>query len=78
VTDKFNVIGHFGKLNVKHYSDLNYTDYKLGATYDFNGWVLGAAVVSTNAKKEWYYTAGAKGIRNIGESTVVFSVAKTF
>jgi uncharacterized protein (TIGR02001 family) len=78
VTDKFNVIGHFGKLNAKHYSELNYQDWKLGATYDLNGWVLGASFITTNAKKEWYYTAGAKGARNIGESTVVFSVAKTF
>jgi hypothetical protein len=78
VSEKFSVIGHYGRLNVKHYSDLNYSDYKLGATYDLNGWILGASLVSTNAKKEWYYTAGAKGNRNVGESTVVFSVAKTF
>jgi hypothetical protein len=78
VSDKFSVIGHVGKLNVKHYSDLNYTDYKLGATYDFNSWILGAAFVGTNAKKDWYYTGGAKGIKSTGESTVVFSVAKTF
>jgi uncharacterized protein (TIGR02001 family) len=78
VTEKFSVIGHFGKLNVKHYSDLNYQDWKLGATYDLSGWVLGASVITTNAKKEWYFTTGAKGNRNIGESTVVVSVAKTF
>lgn len=78
VTDKFSVIGHFGKLNVKHYSELNYQDWKLGATYDFNGWLLGASLVTTNAKKDWYYLDGAKGPKNTGESTVVFSVAKTF
>jgi uncharacterized protein (TIGR02001 family) len=78
VSDKFSVIGHVGKLKVKHYSDLDYTDWKLGATYDLSGWILGASVITTNAKKEWYYTAGAKGIKNTGESTIVFSVAKTF
>jgi hypothetical protein len=57
---------------------LDYTDWKLGATYDLSGWVLGASFVTTNAKKEWYYTAGSKGNKNTGESTVVFSVAKTF
>jgi uncharacterized protein (TIGR02001 family) len=78
VSDKFSVIGHLGKLKVKHYSDLDYTDWKLGVTYDLSGWILGASVLTTNAKKEWYYTAGAKGIKNSGESTVVLSVAKTF
>jgi uncharacterized protein (TIGR02001 family) len=81
VSDKFSVIGHVGKLKVKHYAELDYTDWKLGATYDLSGWILGAAFVTTNAKKDWYYTGASgvgKGIRNIGESTVVFSVAKTF
>jgi hypothetical protein len=78
VSDKFSVIGHLGKLKVKHYSELDYTDWKLGATYDLSGWILGASFVTTNAKKDWYYTSGAKGNRNSGESTIVFSVAKTF
>jgi uncharacterized protein (TIGR02001 family) len=81
VSDKFSVIGHVGKLKVKHYSELDYTDWKLGATYDLSGWILGASFVTTNAKKDWYYTGApgvGKGIKNTGESTVVFSVAKTF
>jgi uncharacterized protein (TIGR02001 family) len=81
VSDKFSVIGHVGKLKVKHYSELDYTDWKLGATYDLSGWVLGASFVTTNAKKDWYYTGTpgvGKGIKNTGESTVVLSVAKTF
>jgi uncharacterized protein (TIGR02001 family) len=78
VTDKFSIIGHYGILNVKKYSDLKYKDVKLGATYDLSGWALGAAYVTTDAKKEWYYTAGSKGNRTTGEGTLLLSVGKTF
>jgi uncharacterized protein Gcw-chp len=78
VNDKFSVVGHYGSLKVKHYSELDYHDWKLGATYDLSGWVLGAAYVDTNAKKEWYYLDGAKGVRDLGKSTIVLSVSKTF
>jgi uncharacterized protein (TIGR02001 family) len=78
VTDKFSIVGHYGILNVKNYSDLDYKDWKLGATYDLRGWVLGAAYVDTDAKSEWYYTFGSKGNRETGKGTVVLSVSKTF
>jgi uncharacterized protein (TIGR02001 family) len=78
VNEKLSVIGHFGSLKVKNYSDLDYDDWKLGATYDLNGWVFGASYVDTNAKKEWYYTFGSKGNKETGSSTVVLSVSKTF
>lgn len=78
VSDKFSVVGHYGKLKVKTYDELSYSDYKLGVTYDLSGWILGASYISTNAKKEWYYTGGAKGVRDTGNGTLVFSVAKTF
>jgi uncharacterized protein (TIGR02001 family) len=78
VSDKFTVIGHVGRLKAKNYGELDYTDFKAGVTYDLNGWVLGASYIGTNAKKEWYYTAGSKGNKEIGEGTLVLSVAKTF
>jgi uncharacterized protein (TIGR02001 family) len=78
VTDKFSVVGHYGVLNVKNYSDLDYNDWKLGLTYDLRGWVLGAAYVDTDAKSEWYYTAGSKGVKETGKGGLVLSVSKTF
>ncbi len=65
-------------LEVNKYSELDYKDWKLGATYDLNGWVLGAAYVGTDADKAWYYTAGSKGLKENAKSTVVLSVTKTF
>jgi uncharacterized protein (TIGR02001 family) len=82
------VIGHVGQLKVKGYSDLDYTDYKLGVTKDITGWVLGAAYVGTNAKGNCpgnattspYCFTNPAGMspRDAGRSTIVLSVGKTF
>ncbi|MDH3318311.1 MAG: TorF family putative porin, partial [Betaproteobacteria bacterium] len=42
VAPKLTLVGHIGQQKVKNYSNLDYTDYKIGLTYDMNGWVLGA------------------------------------
>ena len=39
---------------MRNYGELSYTDHKLGLTYDWIGWVLGAAAIGTNAHKQWY------------------------
>ena len=78
VTKELSVVAHYGILNVEKYSELEYKDWKLGATYDLNGWILGAAYVDTDAKSEWYYTAGSKGNKDTGKGGFVFSVMKTF
>ena len=87
IAPKVNLVGHIGRLMMKNYgSFFNYTDYKIGATYDWTGWILGAAIVGTNANKEWNYVAGAPfntttgvpKIESSGEPTIVLSVSKTF
>ena len=79
---KWTVTGHVGKVSVKNYSELNYTDVKVGVTYDLSGWVLGGAVVGTNANKQWYAgqrtVGGANNAKDLGNTTLVLSVAKTF
>ena len=79
---KWTVVGHVGKLSVKNYSELNYTDVKVGVTYDLSGWVLGGAVVGTNANKQWYSgqrtVSAATNTKDLGTTTLVLSVAKTF
>lgn len=76
--DKLTLVGHIGHQQVKHYGDFNYTDWKIGATYDLFGYVLGAAYVDTNAKKNFYTLATNRGDKYIGSSTIVLSVSKTF
>jgi len=79
---KWNVIGHIGKVSYKNYGELNYTDAKLGVTYDASGWILGGAIVGTNANKQWYSgqrtVGGANNTRDLGTTTLVLTVAKTF
>ena len=72
IAPKLTLVGHIGQQTVKNYGNLNYTDYKIGATYDLNGWVLGAAYVDTDTD---VFTAGGK---DMGKGTAVLSVSKSF
>jgi uncharacterized protein (TIGR02001 family) len=72
------VLGHIGRQKVNRWSDASYADWKLGATKDIGGWVLGAALVDTNAKDAAYLLSDARKTMNIGKSGVVLSVSKTF
>ena len=78
VGKKLTLNTHVGRLQVKHYGELDYTDWKLGISCDLNGWLLGAAYVDTNANRDWYYTGGSKGNRDVATGTVLVSVGRTF
>ncbi len=81
INDKLTLVGHIGHQSVRHYGKLNYTDWKLGVSYDLNGWVLGAAYVDTNAKKGWYTVTepgSPTSYKKVGEATLVLSVTKSF
>jgi uncharacterized protein (TIGR02001 family) len=78
------LVGHVGHLKFKNMSNADYTDYKAGVTKDLAGWVLGAALVGTNAKgncpADFYCFLNTSGIsaKDAGKSTVVLSVSKSF
>ncbi len=82
VMPKWTLSGHLGHLQVRNYGELSYTDAKVGIAYDLSGWALGAAVVGTNANKQWYSgertVGGANGTRDLGSTTLLLSIAKTF
>lgn len=79
VAPKLTLGAHVGYTDVKNYSVLSYTDYKVGLTYDLNGWLLGAAAVGTDADKKWYYAADGAGKRkDTGTLGLVLSIGKTF
>lgn len=44
------VNAHVGQLYYKNVHNGDYTDWKVGVTKDFSGWVVGLAYVDTNAK----------------------------
>lgn len=73
------LVAHVGHQRVDGADALDYTDYKIGITKDIGGWVFGAAWVDTDADAAVYtFPTGAGGTKFIGDSTVVFSVSKTF
>ena len=78
LTKEISLVGHFGMLELEKYGELDYKDWKLGATYDLNGWVLGAAYVDSDADPAWYYTGGSRGPKDNGKATLVLSVQKIF
>jgi uncharacterized protein (TIGR02001 family) len=79
VMPKLTLVAHVGSQKVKNYSKLDYTDYKLGVTYDMQGWLLGAALVGTNADEKFYFlTDGSGRTKEIGKTAAVLSVSKTF
>lgn len=75
--DKWTFSAHVGKQRYKgpNRTDLDYTDYKLGASYDLgDGYSLGLAGTNSNAKDSVYTLLG----KNIGKSQFIVNVAKTF
>jgi uncharacterized protein (TIGR02001 family) len=78
LSKELTLVAHFGMLEVEKYSELDYKDWKLGVTYDLNGWLLGAAYVDSDADQAWYYAGGSNGVKETGKSTVVLSITKTF
>ena len=79
IAAKTSLVAHVGYQNVKSYSNYNYVDYKLGVTYDYTGWILGAAWIGTNAKKDyWTYSEGSGDSKFVGNNTVVLSISKAF
>jgi uncharacterized protein (TIGR02001 family) len=79
VAPKTNLSFHVGRQMVRHYSELNYTDYKVGITYDFPWATVGLAAITTNADKAYWRVANAAGdAKDLGTATAVLSVSKTF
>ncbi len=69
----FGVTGHLGRQGVRNNSAFEYTDYKLGVTKDFEGFIVGAAVVGADNKN--YVSPTGKKLGKVG---AVLSVSKTF
>jgi uncharacterized protein (TIGR02001 family) len=80
----FTLIAHAGKQTYKGSvadglvaanSTPTYSDYKLGVTKDFGGFVFGLAYSNTNANKTQYTSGTGKFL---GKNTTVLSLTRTF
>lgn len=75
VTNGFTINLHAGHQTVAHLSGANYTDWKVGVTKDF-GMITGAlAIIGTDSD---YYVGPAPDSKNLGKTSVVLSLSKTF
>lgn len=79
IAPKLTLVGHVGQQKVKNSSALDYVDYKIGITYDLNGWALGLAYIDTDVSTATYTlpTVGGKS-EDLAKGTMVFSVSKSF
>jgi len=72
---------HAGRQTVKNYGALTYSDYKIGLARDFGFATIGVALISTDADKNYWKVSSASGAgktKELGTSTAVLSVSKTF
>jgi uncharacterized protein (TIGR02001 family) len=65
---------HYGKQDIKNVAGVSYADYKLSASKDFSGYVVGAAVTGTDAGPLWTYAKGGKW----GDTVFALSVLRSF
>jgi uncharacterized protein (TIGR02001 family) len=79
IAEKTTLTLHAGRQTVRHYGQLNYTDYKIGVTRDFGFATVGLAVVGTNADRAFYTVMdGAGSSKYAGATSAVLSISKTF
>jgi len=81
--DGLGVTAHVGHQAVKDFSAASYTDWKLGVTKDVGIGVIGAAVLSTDAKGscakgEFYCFVSPAGGYEAGKSRLLLTFGKTF
>ena len=76
IAHKLNLVAHYGNQTVENNSAADYEDYKIGLTYDLNGWVLGLAYIDTDITLNAMNAAGKT--EDLAEDTVVFSVSRSF
>lgn len=86
LTKELSLVGHLGyqgslKNNARIFETdgavrTSITDWKLGATYDLNGWAFGASYIDTDRS----FTLGTASLENkdIASGTLVLSVTKSF
>ena len=79
IAPKLTLVGHVGQQKVKNFDALDYVDYKIGLSYDLNGWMLGVTYIDTDVSDATYtFTNAAGDSEDLAKGTVVFSVSKSF
>lgn len=78
VTEKIALVAHVGRTSVENSPTLNYTDYKVGATYDLNGYVLSASYYTNKAKASGVESANTVNGERLYKDAIVVGFTKSF
>jgi uncharacterized protein (TIGR02001 family) len=76
IAPKLTLSAHYGDQTVENSPAADYSDTKIGLSYDLNGWVLGLAYYDTDLVVSVTNAAGKT--EDLGDSGVVLSVSKSF
>lgn len=71
---------HVGRLRVRNYPELSYTDYKLSVNKEIAGLNISLAVIGTNANKDYYLVGDSAGLnpKKLGTTSALLSITKVF
>ena len=78
IAAKLTADAHVGHTMVANHSTTDYTDYKVGATYNLAGFALGAHYFTNKGLASAVKTANTVNGEQLYKSAFVFSVAKSF
>ena len=76
IMPKLTLSAHYGDQSVENSPAADYSDTKIGVSYDYNGWVFGLAHYDTDLRVNVTNAAGKT--EDLGDSGVVLSVSKSF
>jgi uncharacterized protein (TIGR02001 family) len=80
VSKGLNLVAHVGYQKVKGLPSgitSDNIDYRVGVTYDVEGWIVGASVIA-NSEKAFAYTGGSGFTKPAGKTAAVVSLTKSF
>jgi len=78
VLAKLTAQAHVGRTDVANSSASDYTDYKVGATYDLKGFMVGAHYYTNKGYAQGFEAANTVNGQRLYKNAVVLSVAKSF
>lgn len=78
VVGKLSAVAHVGRTEVNNNSNLNYTDWNVGAAYDLQGWNIAAKYYTNSNRGSSFTTANTVNGQRLYKDAVVLSVTKSF
>jgi hypothetical protein len=78
VAPKWTLTAHAGRTDVANSVQLDYNDYNVGATYDFQGWAISAKYYMNSALGSSVLGNNTVSGQDLTKNTVVFSASKSF